>query len=169
MNRERCTTLQAYVAAGKSGMILHPLSDEIVLAGQPQPDDWARLVESDFDLVINMRSDPQQAAVQAQNAQAAGLDYLHLPLPAYELEPEHIEQFYELMRENDGRKLFIHCRTASRVGLIWLLMRIAHYGWTQAEAEAELTDAGYDADDLETFDFCATDYLERVAEVELAL
>ena len=165
MTRERCTTLQAYVEAGRSQMILHPLSEDIVLAGQPQPDDWARLLESGFDLVINMRSDPERAVVQAQNAQAAGLNYLHLPLPAYELEAEHIAYFYNLLQKQAGRKLFIHCRTASRVGLIWLLMRITHYGWTQAEAEAELTEAGYDADDLETFDFCASDYLERAVEL----
>jgi uncharacterized protein (TIGR01244 family) len=161
LKKQFCTRLQAYVASGQSQLVFHPVTAEIILAGQPQPDDWARLAEDGFNAVINMRSDPQRAAVQARAAQQAGLDYIHLNLPAYELEPEHIQQFRDVLNQLDNERVLIHCRTGSRVGLVWMLHRTLNEGWSQQAAEEELVAAGYDEDDLDTFAFCAEDYFER--------
>jgi uncharacterized protein (TIGR01244 family) len=163
LNKQFCTRLQAYVASGQSQLVFHPVTAEITLAGQPQPDDWARLAEDGFDAVINMRSDPERAALQARAAQQARLDYIHLNLPAYELEPEHIRQFRDVLYQANNEKILIHCRTGSRVGLVWMLHRVLNEGWSQQAAEAELVEAGYDEDDLDTFAFCAEDYFERSA------
>jgi len=54
-----------------------------------------------------------------------------------------------------------HCRSATRVGLIWMLYRMVQQGWSREQAEAELRAAGYDDDAIETFDFCASDFFER--------
>jgi uncharacterized protein (TIGR01244 family) len=141
--------------------VFHPVTAEFILAGQPQIDDWDRLIEDGFDAVINMRSDPERAAEQGENARQAGLSYTHLNLPAYELEPEHIQQFEDVIAQMKDQKVLIHCRTGSRVGLIWMLHRMLNEGWTQEAAEEELVEAGYDEDDLDTFAFCTEDYFER--------
>ena len=150
-------------------MVEYPLPDGIVLAGQPQPEDWQKLAERGFTLVVNMRSDPERAARQAQNAEAAGIRSLHLPLPAYELEPIHLEEFRDVVARAHAReeKLMIHCRTASRTALLWMLQRISYDGWSQAEAEAELRAAGYGDEDMEVFNYCAEDYFERVVDTDL--
>lgn len=158
----------AGMAAGDAGTWLSPnvpayaVNDRVLLAGQPQPGDWARLAAESFDLVINIRSDPQRAAAQAQTAEAAGLRYVYLNLPAYELEPAHVDAFHQAVAAAGSEaRIFIHCRTASRVALLWLLSRMKFDGLTQTAAEAELAAAGYDGDDLEVFRYCTTDYLER--------
>jgi uncharacterized protein (TIGR01244 family) len=161
LNKRYCTRLQAYVASGQSQLVFHPVTAEIILAGQPQPDDWDRLVEDGFDAVINMRSDPERAAVQSQVARQAGLDYIHLNLPAYELEPEHIQQFQDVLNQLNSERILIHCRTGSRVGLIWMLHRMLNEGWSEQAAAEELVAAGYDEDDLDTFAYCTGDYFER--------
>lgn len=141
----------------------YAVTADLLLAGQPQPADWANLATEGYTTVLNIRSDPERAAIQARNAESAGLRYIHAPWPAYELEPEHLAEFARIVENPATGRLVFHCRTATRVGLIWMLYRMVHQGWTRAEAEAELRAAGYEDDSLETFEFCADDYFERVA------
>lgn len=172
---QRCTKLEEAVTTpiltAQTAVPLYPISDQFVMAGQPQPDDWRRLAADGFDLVINIRNDPQRAAVQAESARQAGLDYVHLPIPAYELEGPHLAEFNQLMTTAlaERRKVLLHCRTASRTALLWLLKRQIHDGWTQAQAEAELAAAGYTDDDLEVFQFCSEDFFERCVAPEAPL
>lgn len=150
------------VALGADGFPRYAITSRLTLAGQPQPGDWAGLSAEGFDVVINMRSDPERAAPQQQQASAAGLRYLHLPLPAYELEPEHLAAFHEIMQAQQGR-VFLHCRSATRVALMWLLERVVYDGWSREQAEQELRAAGYNDSSMETFAFCADDYFERAS------
>lgn len=157
-----CTNDAELAAAQKADLIRYDIDERLTLAGQPQPEDWAALAAEGFQVVINMRSDPERAATQQQNAEAAGLRYIHLPLPVYELEPEHLEQYHQTLAATQGR-VFLHCRSATRVALMWLLDRIMYDGWTREQAEAALRAAGYDDDAMETFAFCTDDYVERAA------
>lgn len=154
-----CDTLQQQTLAAP--IHTYAVTDQVLLAAQPQPDDWQRLAQQGFRTVVNIRSDPERAAAQAQTARAAGLDYIYAPLPVYDLAAEHIAEFARIIDNPDHGKLFIHCRSATRVGLLWMLYRIEQQGWSFKQAHLELQAAGYDEDSLETFDFCATDYLER--------
>lgn len=170
MTDKRCDETQELQRAARAEeMVEYTVSDQVVLAGQPQPEDWAKLAERGFKAVLNIRHDPEKAAAQAKKARAAGLHYFHLPLPAYELEPEDMAAFNEVIRQSGQDKLLIHCRTASRTALLWILNRIVYDGWSQAEAEAELYAAGYDEEAMDTFRFCTEDYFERTATSELKL
>lgn len=161
------TSLQDKVAARSKTVVEYNMGDCVVLAGQPQPDDMAELARQGIRTVINLRRDPARGAVEAGNAAAAGLDYVHLPLPAYELEPEHLRQFQQAIDGKEG--LYVHCRSGSRVALLWMLHRMENQGWPREKAEAELRAAGYDEESMEVFDFCATDYSERTAEWSMAV
>lgn len=138
----------------------------VVLAAQPQPDDWQRLAEQGFDTIINIRSDPARAAMQQQSAQQAGLRYIHAPLPAYELTAADLAEFARIVEQPRQGKLCIHCRSATRVGLLWLLYRVVHQGWSPEAALHELRAAGYDEGAMETFEFCAADFFERTGRPE---
>lgn len=140
----------------------YAVTPSVLLAAQPQPEDWQRLAAAGIQTILNIRSDPARAAIQAANAEAAGLRYIHAPWPAYELAPEHLAEFTALVEAPATGPICIHCRSATRVGLLWMLYRIEHCGWSREEAEAELRAAGYDDDSLETFAFCTDDYLDRV-------
>jgi uncharacterized protein (TIGR01244 family) len=157
-----CTNEAELAAAQKADLIRYDIDERLTLAGQPQAEDWAALAAEGFQVVINMRSDPERAAIQQRNAESAGLRYIHLPLPVYELEPEHLEQYHQTLAAEKGR-MFLHCRSATRVALMWLLDRVVYDEWTREQAEAALRAAGYDDDAMETFAFCADDYFERAA------
>lgn len=146
-------------------MIEYQIAPKLLLAGQPEPEDWARLQRRGYRLIINMRSDAERAAAQEAVARTHGLDYIHLPLPAYELEPEHLAEFSDIVSRHKDEPVVIHCRTASRVALVWMLYRVVHEGLSHEEAEAELRAAGYDEDSMATFLFCAEDFFDRAAEL----
>lgn len=162
MNQPCLPDAEHHAAEQASSLITYEITEQLTLAGQPEPDDWARLAAQGFAVVINMRSDPQRAAAQQRSAEAAGMRYIHLALPAYELESEHLATFHEQLHAQEG-KVFLHCRSATRVALLWMLDQIVYGGRTQAEAEADLRAAGYNEDSMETFTFCAEDYFERAA------
>ena len=167
-NKE-CTSKEIQYASQFERMVEFPVNDRVVLAGQPQPGDWARLAQRGFSTVINIRNDSGRAAAQSKKAEAEGLHYIHLKVPAYELEPEHIETFNRILQQTGPGKVLIHCRTASRTGLLWMLNRIANEGWSRQQAEAELKAAGYDEEAMDVFMFCAEDYFERTMTLELHL
>lgn len=165
---QSCNKLQARIMAQAlegSNLIAHKVTDTVYLGGQPEREDWQRLANEGFSLIINVRSDPERAAAQAQSARAAGLNYIHLQIPAYELEGEHIQAFAAALAQADGGKTLVHCRTASRVALLWMLKRMVAEQWSQEQAEAELQQTGYSEEDMEVFRFCAEDFLEREQSV----
>lgn len=143
------------------GCVLYRLPGGVVLAGQPAPADWARLAASGTAAVLNIRSDAGRAAEQATIAEKAGLRYTYAPLPAYELQAQHMAAFAQIVEQPGNERLFIHCRTGTRVALLWSLHRMLHHGWSQQQAREELIAAGYDDDTLETIDFCTDDFFER--------
>jgi uncharacterized protein (TIGR01244 family) len=142
-------------------LIAYVVSPDITLAGQPEPSDWKALVDLGYTTVLNIRGDVERAEAQAASANAAGLRYIYLPLPAYMLELEHIEPLRCALQDPANGKLFFHCRTATRVALLWMLYRMEVQGWSYEQARDELKAAGYDEDRLEAICYCADDYLER--------
>jgi uncharacterized protein (TIGR01244 family) len=160
-NELRCGSLQEHVAAQRT-VVEYRVGGGVILAGQPQPEDLPQLARQGIRSVINLRRDGERSEREARNAAAAGLDYLHLPLPAYELEPQHLVEFQEAIAGKEG--LYIHCRSGSRVALLWMLHRMINQGWRRDAAEAELRSAGYNEESMEVFTFCADDYFERTEE-----
>lgn len=160
-NELRCGSLQAHTAAQRT-VVEYTVGDGVILAGQPQPEDLPELAQQGVRSVINLRRDVERSEREAINAAAAGLDYLHLPLPAYELEPQHLTEFQDAIAGKEG--LYIHCRSGSRVALLWMLHRMINQGWGRDAAEAELRNAGYSEESMDVFTYCADDYFERVEE-----
>lgn len=166
---QECASKEIQYAAQFEEMVEFPVTGQVVMAGQPQPGDWEGLARRGFATVINIRRDQDIAAEQAKKAEAVGLRYIHFQVPAYELEREHLSAFQEVLQQVGPGKVLIHCRTAARTGLLWMLNRIVNDGWSRQQAEAELHAAGYDEDAMDVFMFCAEDYFERSVTLELQL
>ncbi|MFV9503913.1 MAG: protein tyrosine phosphatase family protein [Oscillochloridaceae bacterium umkhey_bin13] len=162
-NELPCDKLQHRMA--EATMRSYAVTPDVLLAAQPQIEDWAILAAEGYTTVLNLRGDNERAALQGANAEAAGLRYIHKPWPAYELEREHIDELAAILNEPSTGRLVFHCRSATRVGLMWMLYRQQYHGLTREQAEAELRAAGYDNDSMETFGFCADDYFERTSAV----
>jgi uncharacterized protein (TIGR01244 family) len=165
----KCGPLQESLqdkVAGQTSTVEYRVGHSVVLAGQIQPDDIPKLARQGVRTIVNLRRDPGRSTVEQRNVEALGLTYIHLPLPAYELQPQHLTAFQQAIEDKEG--LYIHCRSGTRVALLWMLHRMFNEGWSREDAEAELRTAGYDRESMEVFDYCTTDYVERTTEPTLA-
>jgi uncharacterized protein (TIGR01244 family) len=103
---------------------VQPLSPDVSVAPQLEPEAMAALAEAGFKSVVNNRPDfeggpdqPTSAAIEAA-AKAAGLAYAFLPVaPGYQ-SPEDVARFAELLATLP-RPVLAFCRSGTRSGKLF--------------------------------------------------
>ena len=103
---------------------IQQLSPDVCVAGQLDPAAMAWAAKTGFKSVINNRPDfeggpgqPTNASMQAA-AQAAGLEYVFLPVQGGYQSPEEIAQFAELM-SSLPKPILAFCRSGARSGRLF--------------------------------------------------
>jgi uncharacterized protein (TIGR01244 family) len=98
---------------------LQAIAPDICAAPQLTPEAMAEAAAMGFKSVVNNRPDfehgpdqPTSAAIQAA-AEAAGLQYRHLPVAGGYQSPEEIAAFAQLLQELP-RPLLVFCRSGAR-------------------------------------------------------
>ncbi|HEY8877366.1 MAG TPA: TIGR01244 family sulfur transferase [Roseateles sp.] len=98
---------------------LQAIAPDICAAPQLTPEAMAEAAAMGFKSVVNNRPDfehgpdqPTSAAIQAA-AEAAGLQYRHLPVAGGYQSPEEIAAFAQLLEELP-RPLLVFCRSGAR-------------------------------------------------------
>ncbi len=103
--------------------------------------DW--LKAEGFASVINTRVATEEGVdVEASRAaaDAAGLEYVHLPFDPENLDPQLYDKFLAAVGDEANRPVYIHCHSATRVGALWMIARVLEDDWSvdgaREEAEA---------------------------------
>jgi len=102
-----------------STLPIRSIAPDVSVAPQLQPEAMAEAARAGFRSVINNRPDfehgPDQptSADMARAAQAAGLEYRHLPVDGGYQSPEEIAAFAELLQELP-RPILAFCRSGAR-------------------------------------------------------
>jgi uncharacterized protein (TIGR01244 family) len=104
---------------------LQAIAPDICAAPQLTPEAMAEAAAMGFKSVVNNRPDfehgpdqPTSAAIQAA-AEAAGLQYRHLPVAGGYQSPEEIAAFAKLLEELP-RPLLVFCRSGARSTRLFL-------------------------------------------------
>lgn len=160
MMSETRTMTEATTHVPSYPFVVHMVGNGILLAGQPAPEEWHLLADQGFRVVVNIRTDPSLGEAQAHHVEAGGMQQIYLPLPR-ELAPEHMAAFAETVEQWQYEGLVIHCRTASRTAIIWMIYRILYDRWSQEQARDELFQAGYTPEQVEKFQAFVDDYLRQ--------
>lgn len=126
---------------------MHRLDDKtLVAARQVTPDDIPAIAAAGVTLVVNNRPDgeeegqPSSAEIEAA-AQAAGLDYRHIPV-AGGFNMDDVLAMADALDAAQG-KLLAFCRTGTRSTFLWALAR-AERGGAAGELVSAAAAAGYD-------------------------
>ena len=117
-----------------------------------------------FKAIINLRQASEEGAnVEAskQAATAAGLKYIHIPVSGGDPKTEAVDQFLAAVRDPANSPVFIHCASANRAGMMWLIKRVAIDGWAVDKATAEAERAGLTSPRLKAF---ALEYLKTLGK-----
>lgn len=117
------------------------------------------LKENGFASVINLRVGSEPGAnVDGSRAaaQSAGLNYIHLPFDPADVRPEVVDAFLAAVSDTANQPVFMHCNSASRVAVLWVVTRVLRDGWTLEASGDEVRAITENSDQAMAF---ATAYL----------
>jgi uncharacterized protein (TIGR01244 family) len=98
-----------------------------------------------FKAIINLRQASEEGAdIEAAQhaATAAGLKYIHIPFSSSDPKAEAVDRFLAAVKDPDNSPVLIHCASANRAAMMWLIKRVVVDGWPVEKATAEAERAG---------------------------
>jgi sulfide:quinone oxidoreductase len=122
------------------------LTDQLSVSPQLSPEDIDAAAARGVRLIINNRPDGEEAgqpssAALAARADAAGIDYRHIPVVVGKIGDDDVAAFANALDDADGPVLAF-CRTGTRAATLWALTQA---GRQSADAILKTAaDAGYD-------------------------
>jgi uncharacterized protein (TIGR01244 family) len=131
-------------------MQIHQLTDQLSVADQISPDDFAGLAAAGFRSIVNNRPDGEGEhqpanAVLAAAAERHGLAYRYLPVISGQLSDRDANDFADALRHMPAPVLAF-CRTGTRSSSLWALQADGSVDTILATARA----AGYDLSALQS-------------------
>lgn len=114
-----------------------------------------------FKVIVNLRLATEPGAdVERSRAAAreAGLKYIHIPVSGSDPSTAAVDDFLAAMQDPSNSPVFIHCASANRAGMMWMIKRVMIDGWSVEKASEEAARAGLKNEKLKAF---ALDYLKQ--------
>lgn len=117
------------------------VSDELASAGQIGYDQIPLLADAGYDVVVNLAiADEERNGREGFLVTQEGLTYIHIPVDWQSPSMEHVEQFFDVMQANEGRKVFVHCFANMRATAFVYLYRTLVLGESDADALATMNE-----------------------------
>jgi tyrosine-protein phosphatase SIW14 len=103
---------------------------------QPTNEGFASLAKLGINIVVDLRG---SSAGERRVVTGLGMRYVVIPWRCYSPRDEVFARFLTLLRENPGKKVFVHCRLGDdRTGMEIAAYRMAEQGWTPEDAKKEM-------------------------------
>jgi len=126
----------------------------VACAGATTPAALADVKKMGFNSVINLRMAGEagfELEAEAAAAKAAGINYFHLPFNNAAPDPAVVDSFLKVITDKANEPAFIHCASANRAAMMWMVKRIAVDKWDVAKATEEATALGLTSPALRAF------------------
>jgi protein tyrosine phosphatase (PTP) superfamily phosphohydrolase (DUF442 family) len=109
---------------------VHHVPPETWTSGQLSARDIARLPELGIEVVVNLAlpTSPNALPDEAEAVTRLGIPYVHIPVPWERPEPQHLQQFIDVMDRYTGRRVWVHCAKNMRVSAFVYLYRRLRLG-----------------------------------------
>ena len=122
------------------------LTDTVAVSAQITAEDVVAIAAAGFKVLINNRPDGEESNQQTSAeigaaAQAAGLEYHHMPVTAQSFPGPDFDAMSDLL-DDPSRPVLAYCRTGTRCANLWVA------GCEEAVREQAITDAGQRGYDL---------------------
>jgi len=117
----------------------------VACAGATTPAALVDVKKMGFNSVINLRMAGEagfELDAEAAAAKAAGINYFHLPFNNAAPDPAVVDSFLKVITDKANEPAFIHCASANRAAMMWMVKRIAVDKWDVAKATEEATALG---------------------------
>ena len=135
----------------------HRVNERVAFGGQPTPSQVVSLAQAGFHSIINLREPSElDAQPEIEAAKDAALFYVALPVPKTGPTEAQVKEFFRVTDDAGIYPVFIHCVTANRAAVLWMLRRALVDGWNVEAAEKEAVQNGLTNEGLLKF---AREYL----------
>jgi uncharacterized protein (TIGR01244 family) len=137
------------------------LETTVACAGAITPQSVAEIKKMGFGSIINLREAGEPGAnidAEAAAAQAAGINYAHLPFNNAKPDPAVVDNFLDTIARKGYEPAFIHCASGNRAAAMWFIKRVVVDKWTTDRAMEEAAALGLGSQALKDF---AMDYIQK--------
>jgi len=116
------------------------VTEQLYRGAQPVPAGYEQLRQLGIAIVVDLHNQGAERQRERLAVESRGMRYVNLPASATQGPTgAQIAQFLQLLRDNPGRKIFVHCKHgADRTGVMIAAFRMAWEDWTPAQAMAEM-------------------------------
>ena len=109
--------------------------------GQPTTTGFQALANMGINIVVDQRGSREG---ESERVAKLGMRYVSIPWHCPFPKDETFARFLILLRQNPGKKVFVHCRLGDdRTGMMVAAYRMAEQNWTAAEAKKEMEAFGF--------------------------
>ena len=117
----------------------HAITPRIGTAGHPTAADFSAIAAAGYEVVINLAMHDADDAIadEGRLVSAAGMSYIHLPVPWEAPTAGHLKTFIGLMDALDDKKILVHCQVNARVSA-FMLKYLTFKGVAEADATTPL-------------------------------
>jgi protein tyrosine phosphatase (PTP) superfamily phosphohydrolase (DUF442 family) len=118
------------------------VSPQLYRGAQPSSEGLEFLAEMGVGIIVNLRTGdhPEEEA----EASRLGMHYVSIPWQCYHPNDAAIANFLNVLRDNPGKKIFVHCELGSdRTGMSIAAYRMSVQGWSADEAMNEMQAYGF--------------------------
>lgn len=104
--------------------------------GQPKKGGFEELAKMGVNIVVDLRGDRDK---EREEVNRLGMEYYAMHWQCSFPKDRIMAQFLTLLRENPGKKVFVHCRVGDdRTGMMIAAYRMAEEGWSPQRALEEM-------------------------------
>ncbi len=108
---------------------------------QPTSQGFDSLAKMGVNIVVDLRG---TRSSEREEVTKLGMKYVSIPWHCYHPEDATFVRFLTLLRENPGKKVFVHCRVGEdRTGMMIASYRMAEQGWNAEAARREMDAFGF--------------------------
>jgi tyrosine-protein phosphatase SIW14 len=109
--------------------------------GQPTATGFDALASMGINIVVDLRGSREG---ESERVAKLGMRYVAIPWHCPFPKDETFARFLTLLRQNPGKKVFVHCRLGDdRTGMMVAAYRMAEQKWTATEAMKEMEAFGF--------------------------
>lgn len=116
------------------------LAPGLATAGQPLEAELAAVARAGFEVVIDLAllDAEYSLADEPGLVRSLGMAFEHIPVIWERPTLDDLHRFFDVMRRNQGRRIFLHCAANMRASVFLALYRILELGWSHDAAMAHV-------------------------------
>ena len=115
------------------------VSDRLGTAGQITYDEVVAVKAAGYDVVVNLApADEERNSLEGFHVTQEGMTYVQIPVSWQEPSQRDLQLFFDVMRANEDRNVYVHCFANMRVSAFVFLYRTLHGGVPEDDARADM-------------------------------